>query len=234
MMKAFLLAAGLGTRMGAITRDTPKCLLPIAGRPLLGRWFDHLAHHGVDAVLVNTHHLAEPVRDFVSAAKPPLSVVLAHEAELLGSGGTLAASRDFVRGEDAFLVIYADNASRVDLRALARAHRPGDAATLGLFRVEDPSACGVVEIDAAGRVLDFVEKPQRPRSDLAWAGLLVGTPDLLDAIPERRPCDLGRDVIPGLRGRMRAIEIDGYHLDIGTPESYRRTCADFERMERVQ
>ncbi len=232
-MKAFLLAAGLGTRMGALTRDTPKCLLPIAGRPLLGRWFDHLVHHGVDAVLVNTHHLAERVRDFVSAAKPPLSVVLAHEAELLGSGGTLAANRDFVRGEDAFLVIYADNASTVDLRALARAHRPGDAATLDLFRVENPSACGVVEIDAAGRVLDFVEKPQRPRSDLAWAGLLVGTPDLLEAIPERRPCDLGRDVIPRLRGRMRAIEIDGYHVDIGTPESYRRTCADFERMERA-
>jgi mannose-1-phosphate guanylyltransferase len=234
MMKAFLLAAGLGTRMGAITRDTPKCLLPIGGRPLLGRWFDLLAHHGVDAVLVNTHHLAESVRDFVATAKPPLSVVLAHEAELLGSGGTLAANRDFVCGEDAFLVIYADNASRVDLRALVRAHRPGDAATLGLFRVRDPSACGVVEIDAAGRVLDFVEKPQQPRSNLAWAGLLVGTPDLLDAIPERRPCDLGRDVIPGLRGRMRAIEIDGYHLDIGTPESYRRTCADFERMERTE
>ncbi len=233
-MKAFLLAAGLGTRMGALTLDTRKCLLPIAGRPVLGRWFDALAHHGVDAVLVNTHHLAERVRDFVSAAKPPLSVVLAHEPELLGSGGTLAANRDFVRGEDAFLVIYADNASSVDLRALVRAHRPGDAATLGLFRVENPSACGVVEIDAVGRVLDFVEKPQRPRSDLAWAGLLVGTPDLLDAIPERRPCDLGRDVIPGLRGRMRAIEIDGTHIDIGTPESFRRTCADFERMEGAE
>ena len=230
-MKAFLLAGGLGTRMGAITRDTPKCLLPVAGRPLLGRWFAHLAHHGVDAVLVNTHHLAEQVRDYAATSKPPLTVVLAHEPELLGSGGTLAANRDFVRGEDVFLVIYADNASTVDVSALARAHRPGDAATLGLFRVEDPSACGVVEIDAAGRVLDFVEKPRRPRSDLAWAGLLVGTPDLLDAVPECRPCDLGRDVLPGLRSRMRAIEVEGYHLDIGTPERYRRTCADFERME---
>jgi mannose-1-phosphate guanylyltransferase len=231
-MKAFLLAAGLGTRMGAITRDTPKCLLPIAGRPLLGRWFDHLARHGVDAVLVNTHHLAEQVRDYVADAKPPLPVVLAHEVELLGSAGTLSANRDFVRGEDAFLVVYADNASTVDLRALIRAHRPGDAATLGLFRVENPSACGVVETDSTGRVVGFVEKPEQPRSNLASAGLLVATPELLEAIPDRTPCDLGHDVIPRLVGRMGAVEIDGYHRDIGTPESYRRTCADFERMER--
>jgi mannose-1-phosphate guanylyltransferase len=234
MKKAFLLAAGLGTRMGAITRTTPKCLLPIAGRPLLGRWFELLARHGVEAVLVNTHHLADRVRAYVAGANPPLAVTLSHEPELLGSAGTLAANRDFVRGEDAFLVSYADNASTADLGALFRAHRPADAATLGLFRVANPRACGVVEVDGAGRVLDFVEKPPQPRSDLAWAGLLVGTPALLDAIPEVRPCDLGHDVIPGLVGRLGAIEIDGYHLDVGTPESYRRTCADFERMEAAK
>ncbi len=231
-MKAFLLAAGLGTRMGALTRNRPKCLLPLAGTPVLGLWFELLARSGVDAVMVNTHHLADQVRDYVAASGPPLEVVLSHEEVLLGSGGTLAAGRRFVGDEHAFLVIYADNASTVDVAALERAHRPGDAATLGVFRVPNPSACGVVEIDAAGRVLDFVEKPQHPRSDLAWAGLALGTPELLDAIPDARPCDLGRDVLPRLVGRMGAVEVDGYHLDIGTPESYRRICEDFERMAR--
>lgn len=230
-MKAYLLAAGLGTRMGEITRTTPKCLLPVAGKPLLGRWFDQLAHSGVDSVLVNTHHLADQVRDYVAGAEPPLEVALAHEEELLGSGGTLAAHRDFARGEERFLVVYADNASTVDLGALARAHMNGDGATLGLFRVPDPENRGVVELDAAGRVVHFAEKPARPRSNLAWAGLLVGAPELLDAIPERAPCDLGRDVLPTLLGRMRGVEIAGYHRDVGTPESYRRSCEDFERME---
>ncbi len=230
-MKAFLLAAGLGTRMGEITKTTPKCLLPVAGTPLLGRWFGQLARAGVDAVLVNTHHLADQVRDYVASSRPPLEVALAHEESLLGSGGTLAENRSFAAGAERFLVVYADNASTVDLAALAAEHRPGDEAVLGLFRVPDPENRGVVELDAEGRVVDFAEKPERPRSDLAWAGLLLGTPALLDAVPDARPCDLGHHVLPRLVGRMRGVVVEGYHRDVGTPESYRKTCRDFERME---
>jgi mannose-1-phosphate guanylyltransferase len=225
-VKAFVLAAGLGTRMGAITKTTPKCLLPVAGKPLLGRWFDLLAQAGVTHALVNTHHLAEPVRAYVAASDPPLAVTLFHEPTLLGSAGTLRANRDFVAGEPRFLVVYADNASSVDLRALLRAQRSDSAATLGLFRVPDPHTKGVVELDASGAVVSFTEKPERPKSDLVWAGLLVGTPELFAAIPDQQPCDLGHDVLPRLVGRARGFEIDGYHRDVGTPESYRQACSD--------
>jgi mannose-1-phosphate guanylyltransferase len=230
-VKAVLLAAGLGKRMGEITRTRPKCLLPVAGRPLLGRWFEQLARAEVTEVLVNTHHLASQVRDYVAAARPPLAVRLVHEPDLLGSGGTLAENRAFLAGEATFLVVYADNASTVDLRELVGAHRPPAAATLGLFRVPDPERRGIVELDGAGVVTAFVEKPARPRSRLAWAGLLVGEPALLEAIPPERPCDLGHDVLPRLVGRMRGVPIRGYHADVGTPEAYRTACADFERME---
>ncbi len=225
-MKAFVLAAGLGTRMGEVTRTTPKCLLPVAGTPLLGRWFDLLAQAGVGHALVNTHHLPEPVRDYVARCDPPLEVTLVHEPALLGSAGTLLANRDFARGDETFLVVYADNASTVDLGGLIDAHEPGSVATLGLFRVPDPHTRGVVELDAGGTLVGFTEKPERPKSDLVWAGLLVGSPELLAAIPGRVPCDLGHDVLPLLVGRARGIEISGYHRDVGTPESYRQACAE--------
>jgi len=225
-LKAFVLAAGLGTRMGTITKTAPKCLLPVAGIPLLGRWFDLLARAGVTHALVNTHHLPEQVRAYVAGSEPPLCVALAHEAVLLGSAGTLRENRDFVRGDAQFLVVYADNASLVDLRLLIRAHHPRTAATLGLFQVPDPENRGVVELDAAAAVVGFTEKPRRPKSNLAWAGLLVGTPELLAAIPEQTPCDLGHDVLPRLVGRMHGIEIEGYHRDVGTPDSYRQACLD--------
>ena len=77
----------------------------------------------------------------------------------------------------------------------------------------------------------FEEKPAQPKSNLAWAGLLVGTRALLDAIPQMLPCDLGHDVLPRLLGRMRGHEVRGYHRDVGTPESYAKTCEDFEKME---
>jgi mannose-1-phosphate guanylyltransferase len=229
-VRAFVLAAGLGTRMGSITQTTPKCLLPVAGKPLLGRWFDLLANAGVTHALVNTHHLAEPVRAYVGACNPPLDVTLAHEPALLGSAGTLRENRDFAAGEERFLVVYADNASDVDLRVLIRAHRSGSAATLGLFRVPDPQSKGIVELEADGTVVGFTEKPERPKSNLAWAGLLVGTPELLVAIPEHTPCDLGHDVLPRLVGRTRGLEIEGYHRDVGTPDSYQQACADLARL----
>ena len=229
-MKAYVLAAGLGTRMGAITKTTPKCLLPVAGKPLLGRWFDQLAQAGVGQVLVNTHYLPEPVRAYVADSDPPLAVTLFHEPVLLGSAGTLRANRSFAAGDPRFLVVYADNASSVDLRALLRAHRADSAATLGLFRVPDPHTKGVVELDAQGTMVSFTEKPERPKSDLVWAGLLVGTPELFAAIPDRDPCDLGHDVLPRLVGRARGFEIDGYHRDVGTPESYRQACDDLARL----
>ena len=107
---------------------------------------------------------------------------MSHEAQLLGSGGTLARNRGFMPRGESFLVAYADNASTVDLRGFAAAHRPDCAATLGLFRVPDPQNRGVVELDADGWVVDFAEKPRAPRSDLAWAGLLMGGDALFDAI----------------------------------------------------
>src|SRR5689334_17748935 len=107
-MKAIILAAGLGTRLRPITATTPKCLAPINGVPLLELWLRECERAGVEAVLVNTHHLAERVQDFV-AARRGIPITLAHEPTLLGSAGTLAANWDFVDGGESFLVVYADN-----------------------------------------------------------------------------------------------------------------------------
>lgn len=229
-MKAVVLAAGLGSRMKEITRERPKCLLPVGGKPLLERWLFALASAGVSEALVNTHYLADQVDAYLANHEQPLRVTTRFEEVLLGSGGTLAANRAFTRGESEFLVIYADNASTVDLAKFSSQHRAGTSATLGLFRVPDPENRGIVELDADGIVVDFVEKPENPRSDLAWAGLLVGTPALLDAIPDEPGCDLGHTVLPRLLGNMVGVAVDGYHRDVGTPENYRAVCADFEAM----
>ena len=101
-MKAYLLAAGLGARHKPLTDSMPKCLVPIAGQPLLGIWFDLCARHGISEVLVNLHHLPDAVRAFVAAYHGPLRVETVHEPVLLGSAGTVSAQRDFVAGEAAF------------------------------------------------------------------------------------------------------------------------------------
>jgi len=229
-MKAFLLAAGLGTRLRPITNDTPKCLVPIAGRPLLDIWLDALAKAGVDEVLVNTHHLAEQVEKHVAERAAAPAVRLSHEPQLLGSAGTLRANREFVADEDMFLVINVDNLTDFDLGELTHAHQSATSlATLTVFHTPRPTECGIVEVSGDGRVVGFEEKPTAPRSDLANAGMYAFAPAVLDEICGSLPRDIGFDLLPRLVGRARAITVgDCYFLDIGTPATLARARDDWE------
>lgn len=227
-MKAFLLAAGIGTRLRPLTDVTPKCLLRIGDRPLLDIWLDALAEAGAGEVLVNLHHLADVVRRHLDARGDPPTVRICFEKELLGSAGTLRANRDWVDGEEFFLVCNADNLTDFQLRSLCQFHREaGTVASLTLFHAKEPSACGIVDLDPAGRMIGFVEKPPEPRSDLANAGMYAFHPSVLDDIEGPAPRDIGYDLLPRLVGRAQAMVVDGYFRDIGTPGAYQQALADF-------
>src|SRR5258708_11943081 len=104
MKKAFLLAAGNGTRLRPLTDAVPKCLLPIRGVPLLQIWLENCEASGIREVLINVHSHPEKFRKFVSNSKSGVEVHIAEEGKLLGSAGTLAEHQSFVAGEDAFFV----------------------------------------------------------------------------------------------------------------------------------
>ena len=227
-MKAFLLAAGVGSRLRPITDTTPKCMLDIGDRPLLDIWLDALDRAGVDEVLVNLHHLPDVVQRHIAARSGLPSVRTFFEPELLGSAGTLLANRDWVDGEELFLACYADNLTDFDLRSLIDAHREhGTIATLTVFHSENPSAGGVVELDATGRVTGFMEKPSEPVSDLTNAGMYAFHPRVLDELDGTRPRDIGYDLLPRLVGRAHAVLVEGYFRDIGTPDAYRRAWEEW-------
>jgi mannose-1-phosphate guanylyltransferase len=222
-MKAFLLAAGVGSRLRPITDEIPKCMVPIDGRPLLDIWLDAFDRAGVDEVLVNLHHFPDVVRRHLDARTGPPAVRTFLEPDLLGSAGTLAANRAWVDDEEMFLACYADNLTDFDLRSLVRAHQEHDSiATLAVFHSERPSAGGVVELDAAGTVSGFQEKPSRPVSDLVNAGMYAFHPDVLGEIGGAPPRDIGYHLLPRLVGRARAVPVAGYFRDIGTVDAYQR------------
>ena len=233
-MKAFLLGAGVGSRLRPLTDHTPKCLVPVGGRPLLSIWFDALVRHGVTDVLLNTHHLAERVREFVATRTPPgLRVTLAHEEQLLGSAGTVSTHRDFVAGEASFFVLYADNLTDVDLTAFRKFHEARRSPfTLGLFHTPQPRECGIAELDGEGRVTAFVEKPRNPAGDLANAGLYLAGPSVFDLIPAKPVADFGYDVLPLLVGKMFGYTIPGFFCDLGTPERLAWARAEWEGRPR--
>jgi mannose-1-phosphate guanylyltransferase len=231
-MKAILLAAGKGTRLKPYTDRHPKCLIPIHGTPLLGIWIDLLARHGVNEVLINTHHHADQVEDFLAQTRPhtPMGLHSSYEPELLGSAGTLWANRDFFAGQPDFIIAYADNLTNLNWTRMfdmhARFRLKGGILTMGLIKAPDPRACGIVTLDGTGKIIKFVEKPQFPESDLANGGVYLAGCEIFGIMGERPideegVYDLGHDLLPRLAGRMYGLAVaPDYLKDIGTPEAY--------------
>jgi mannose-1-phosphate guanylyltransferase len=226
-MKAFLLAAGVGSRLRPITDTIPKCMLAIGGQPLLDLWLDAFDRAGIDEVLVNLHHLPDVVRGHLDARVGPPAVRTFFEPELLGSAGTFAANRAWVDGEEMFLACNADNLTDFDLRSLIQTHREhGAVATLTVFHSERPSIGGVVELDDDGTVTGFTEKPSHPVSDLVNAGMYAFHPDVLEEI-DGAPRDIGYHLLPALVGRAKAMLVNGYFRDVGTFDTYERALREW-------
>lgn len=230
-MRALLLAAGLGTRLRPLTDGVPKCLIPIHGVPLIDYWFALLFTGGIERVLVNTGHLAERVETHLQACRWRDRVDSVHEPELLGTGGTVLANRAWFTG-DAFLVAHADNLTRFDLEGLRARHkvRPrGCAITMMTFTTDNPRSCGIVEEDANGIVVGFHEKVADPPGTHANAAVYVFEPEVVALMAGlgQRVIDLSTEVIPRFIGRIVTFHNNGYHRDIGTPESLRLARAEF-------
>ena len=215
-MKAFLLAAGKGTRLQPLTLHTPKCLVPICGKPLMDYWFDLFDIYGIDDILINTSHLAGKVREYVERNSRGFRVKLTYEKNLLGSGGTIKKNWDFVEGEEVFFIFYADNLTSINLSKMLEFHKGSDKDfTIAVFRVINAKECGVVELVNNSTVVSFTEKPQKPVSDLVFAGIMLGTPRLKIFFPDRDTFDLGYDVLPEIVGNTSGYVIEDYLLDIG-------------------
>lgn len=232
-MKAFLLAAGNGTRLLPLTDSLPKCLLPIRGIPLLQIWLENCRAAGITEILINVHAHAEQIRNFVSAHESGVKVTLAEEKELLGSAGTLKQNYAFIANEEDFFVLYADVLTNLNLRRMLEFHRhKRQAATLGIYQVPDPRSCGIVSTDNEDVIQSFVEKPDNPENDWAFSGVMIATPQILDHIPSQYPADLGFHVLPRLARKMAAYRIREYLLDIGTLTNYTAAQSTWPDRER--
>lgn len=221
-MRALLLAAGKATRLGNLSRMTPKCLQEVGGVALLDRLAGQLIDAGVEEFLINTHHLADQIFEHVSAASWGERATLTFEESLLGTLGTLRANGDFFQGRGGW-VLHADNYLSDSLAPVREAFdlRPDDVwGAMLTFQVEDPSAFGVVTVNSQGIITDFQEKQAGVQSRVASAATYLFDDQAIEFA--RRSAhgetDISHDLIPRLVGRLVAVPTRGDVIDIGTPE----------------
>jgi NDP-sugar pyrophosphorylase family protein len=210
----------------------PKPMLSIAGRPILEHNVRLLEKHGVREIAINLHHQPEAIRShFGEGSAFGVQLRYTHEPELLGTAGALTQLRDFFT--ETFLVLYGDNLSTCDIRALLALHRARAAeATIALFSREDVSASGVALLDETDRITGFIEKPAPGQTASTWvnAGIVACEPRVLDDI-DRTPCDFGRDIFPRILAEERLLA--GYRMRETESLWWIDSPADYERTQRA-
>lgn len=222
MYRAFILAAGLGTRLHPLTLHTPKPLVPICGVPMLAYNLALCARHGLRSVLVNVHHLADQFTPW-EREREGVAVTLSREAEILGTGGSLRAARDGMA--PTFAVVNGDVISNVDLTTLTESV-PEHGAVLALRSSEDVATLGVVAADATGTVVqikDFARAEARGEVDRTthFTGVHAMDRRVLSEIPPSFCCVM-RTVYTSLvqRHRLRGISHGGLWVELTDPGAF--------------
>jgi glucose-1-phosphate thymidylyltransferase len=239
-MKGVILAGGLGTRMLPLTKITNKHLLPVYNQPMIYYPIQTLVRAGIDEiVLVTGGHYAGDFLNLLGNGKD-FGLRYINYAYQEGEGGIADALRlaSMFTGKDKIVVILGDNILEKDITQHVERFKEQDGAKILLKEVADPQRFGVAELDANGRVVNIVEKPKTPRSNLAVIGVYMYDNTVYDIIKTLKPSARGEleitDVNNGyLRaGRLTAEVIDGWWTDAGTfPSLYRATRLVAEKVD---
>jgi NDP-sugar pyrophosphorylase family protein len=231
--KAMILAAGEGTRLRPLTLETPKVLLPVDGKPLIGYIFSWLRSHGISDVAVNLCYLGEKIKRFLGdGSRFGMKVSYSFEEVLLGTAGGVKKMADFF--DAAFVVTYGDILTDFDLEDMVKYHREKKAViTIAITQVPNPWDFGIAKMNDDGRILKFVEKPPSgsKAGNLASGGVYVLEKGILDYIPSTGFSDFAYDIFPkliedNLPVYGYVLKPQDYWIDIGTMEKYHKVNED--------
>ena len=225
-MHAVVLVGGFGTRLRPLTYSIPKPLLPVAHVPMIRRLVNRLAEGGVTDVVLALGFKPEPFfAEFPNNMCGNVRMTYAVESTPLDTAGAIGFAARAAGITGTFIVANGDVMTDLNVADLVAFHRrSGAQATISLTPVDEPSQFGIVEIDADGRVLRFVEKPQpgETKSRFASAGTYVMEESTLVLMPGTEKLSIERVTFPQLvdEGGLYAMATDDYWIDAGRPDTY--------------
>ena len=243
-MKAMIFAAGLGTRLRPLTNDRPKALVEVAGKPMLRRVIENLIAYNFTDITINVHHFGEKIIDFV-AANDSFGVDIHISDErgmLLDTGGGILKAREWLDGDEPFLVHNADILTDLDLRKFYEYHL-GHGADATLLTARRSTACYLL-CDADSRLCGWVNKSTGDTlpagfvytpgeyQEMAFGGIHVISPSLFESLAEYAT-EPKFSIVPFYVAMCRKLKImsyapQGYRwFDVGKPETLALASASF-------
>lgn len=228
MTRAFIMAAGFGTRLEPLTLAVPKPMVPVANIPIMQHNLRLLWKYGIKDICANIHYFPEQIENyFGDGSQFGVNLSYSYEEKLLGTAGGVKKMAELVGGvKDAFVVLSADALTDINLSNLIDHHKKKKAlVTIALSSVLDTSQFGVVVLDKDGRVTQFQEKPVQGKalSDMANTGIYVFDPEVLKMVPHGEFHDFGKELFPKMVSEKHAVygcQLKSYWSDIGSIDQY--------------
>ena len=231
-MKAVIMAGGRGSRLGKLTTQCPKPMLPLLNRPVLAHILNLLKHHQITDVVFTVHYLAEQIKNYFGDGRDlGMAIQYAIEYSPLGTAGSVKNAQPYLDDEP-FLVMSGDAITDIDLSSVLQFHWDKQAvATMVLKHVADPLEYGVVVADPGECIRYYLEKPTQSQiiSHTVNTGIYVLGPEVLAMMKPSQVYDFSCDIFPRLLSQNSLLfgyPADGYWCDIGTIQRYRQARHD--------
>jgi len=217
-LKAIILAGGAGTRLRPLTNDTPKPMIAVCGKPIIEHIIDLLKLYNVNEILISVGFNKEKIMDyFGDGSLFGVDIKYIAEEKPMGTAGPLALAKKILK--DTFIVSNGDNPMNVNISEIIDFHKKCRAlCTIAINEVNNPSRYGVARL-SGDKILEFLEKPKDPPSNLINSGFYIMEPGIIELIPENF-CMLERDIFPKIAkmGKLFGFRFKGQWFDCGTIE----------------
>jgi len=235
MTYAMILCAGFGTRLNELTKDTPKPMLKVGDKSILGHTISHLKSFGITKIIINLHYLSEQITSyFGNGEKFGVEILYSYEDEPLGTSGAIKKVENILEKSENFLVIYGDILTDLNYADLIGFHKSKENALASIIVHERSKSNSIVEINDDNRVVNFVERPSEDQLELKtqnWvnSGIYCFDKKVLELIPEGFS-DFPKDIFPKimqLEG-LYAQPLKGYRCAVDSVERYSMLKLDYE------
>jgi len=230
-MKAFVMAAGAGTRLRPLTYGIPKPMVPVANKPVLEHVLENLKKHGISEVVLNLYHFPQVIRKyFGDGSSLGIKIIYSKERKLLGTaGGVKKMEKVF---DSTFLVMSGDGLTDINLSKVLEFHRKKKAlGTMVLKEIDSKFDYGVTLVDSRGKIKKFIEKPSWSDvfANTVNTGIYIFEPEIFKFIPKNKFYDFGTQLWPELlkkKKRIFAFATKDYWTDVGNIREYRKGVCD--------